>query len=173
MTSSDYLAGMQRDDDSVVTADLIAAYERGIEDLRTAVAGLTPEQIRARPIPGRWSTLEVVAHIADTEIFFTDRIERTIAMDRPLLMSVDERPYPERLKYELFDFAEQLDLFTALRRHLIRILRLQPPEAWQRVAVHSESGIVTLRQLVFQSVRHLRHHLPFIAEKRAALSAQS
>ena len=173
MNDSDYLAEMQRDDDSVVTADLIADYERGIEDLRTAVAGMTAEQVLCRPIPGKWSTLEVVAHIADTEIFFTDRIERTIAMDRPLLMSVDERAYPERLNYQAFDFSEQLDLFTALRRHLVRILRLQPPEAWLRVAVHSESGLVTLRQLVFQSVRHLRHHLPFIAEKRAAMSAQS
>jgi hypothetical protein len=139
MTSSDYLAGMQRDDVSVGSADLIADDERGIEDLRTAVAGLTPEQIRSRPIPGRWSTLEVVAHIADTEIFFTDRIERTIAMDRPLLMSVDERAYPERLNYQSFDFSEQLDLFAALRRHLVRILRLQSPEAWQRVGVHSEA----------------------------------
>jgi hypothetical protein len=98
MTDSDYLAGMQRDDASVSADDLLAVYELGIEDLRTAVAGLTPEQIRARPIPGKWSTLEVVAHIADTEIFFTDRIERTLVMDRPLLLSVDERPYPERLK---------------------------------------------------------------------------
>lgn len=39
------------------------------------------------------------------------------------------------------------------------------------VVVHSTSGLVTLRQLVLQAVRHLRHHLPFIAEKRAALGA--
>jgi len=44
-----------------------------------------------------------------------------------------------------------------------------PPEAWSRTTVHSQSGLVTLRQLVWQAVRHLRHHLPFLAEKRAAL----
>jgi len=169
MTNSDYMTGMQRDDASVGTADLIAAYERGIEDLRTAVAGMTPEQIRSQPIPCKWSTLEVVAHLADTEIYFTDRIERTIALERPLLIGVDERPYPERLNYQGFDLAEQLNLFTALRRHGTRILRSQPPEVWLRVGVHSETGLVTLRQLVFQAVRHVQHHLPFIAEKRAAL----
>jgi hypothetical protein len=84
-------------------------------------------------------------------------------------MGVDERVYPERLNYQAFDLGEQLALFAALRRHVSRILRLQPPEAWQRTAVHSETGLVTLRQLVSQAVRHLRHHLPFIAEKRAAL----
>jgi hypothetical protein len=168
---SDYLTMMQRDDDSLDDAGLVAAYERGIDDLRTAVAGMTAEQVLARPISGKWSTQECVSHVADTEIFFTDRIERTLAADRPLLLSVDERPYPGRLNYQAFDLAEQLALFTALRKHAGRILRLQPPAAWRRTAVHSEAGIVTVRQLVFQAVRHLRHHLPFIAEKRAALGA--
>jgi hypothetical protein len=166
---ADYMAATQRDDESVGTADLIAAYERGTADLRTAVAGMTAEQVLSRPIPGKWSTLEVVAHLADTEIYYTDRIERTLALEWPLLLGVDERAYPGRLNYQAFDLAEQLDLFTALRRHGTRILRLQPPEAWLRVAVHSETGLVTLRQLVLQAVRHVRHHLPFLAEKRAAL----
>jgi hypothetical protein len=162
---------MQRDDDSLRSADLIAAYERGIDDLRSAVTGMRKEQVLARPVPGRWSTQECVSHLADTEIFFTDRIVRTIAMDRPLLMSADEKLYIERLDYQSFDLDEQLALFTALRRHAARILRAQPPEAWTRTAIHSQSGLLTLRQLVLQAVRHLRHHLSFIAEKRAALGA--
>ena len=173
MPISDYMTMMQRDDDSLSHDELIAAYERGIEDLREAVAGMTPDQVLARPVPGKWSTQECVSHLADTEIFFTDRIVRTIALDHPLLMSADERFYIERLDYQSFDLAEELALFAGLRRHAVRILRRQPPEAWQRTAIHSGSGLVTLRQLVWQSVRHLAHHLPFIAEKRAALEAAS
>jgi uncharacterized damage-inducible protein DinB len=165
----EYMRKTQEDDDSLGIAELIANYEQGIADLRTAVASMNPEEILARPIAGKWSTQEVVSHLADTEIYYTDRIERTIALERPLLIGVDERPYPERLNYQSFDMTEQLDLFTSLRRHAIRILRMQPAEAWRRTAVHSETGLVTLRQLVFQAVRHVRHHLPFIAEKRAAL----
>jgi hypothetical protein len=171
MNDSEYMTKMQEDDASIGNAALIAAYEQGIEDLRAAVRDMTPQQILSRPIPGKWSTQEVVSHLADTEVYFTDRIERTIALDRPLLMGVDERPYPERLDYQAFDLGEQLALFAALRRHAARILRMQPPETWRRTAVHSETGLVTLRQLVFQAVRHLRHHLPFIAEKREALGA--
>jgi hypothetical protein len=171
MPNADYMARMQGDDGTLGSAELIAAYERGIDDLRSAVAGMTPEQALARPVPGRWSTVECVGHLADTEVFFTDRIVRTVAMDRPLLMSADEKQYTERLDYQGFDLDEQLALFTALRRHAVRILRAQPPEAWLRTAVHSGSGLLTLRQLVLQAVRHLRHHLPFIAEKRAALGA--
>ena len=171
MQPSEYMATMQRDDDSLGPAELVADYEQGIEDLRAAVAGMTREQVLARHVPGKWSTIECVGHRADTEVFFTDRIVRTIAVDRPLLMSADERLYIERLDYQGFDLQEQLALFTALRRHAARILRAQRPEAWSRTAVHSQSGLLTLRQLVLQAVRHLRHHLPFIAEKRAALGA--
>src|SRR5262249_54309996 len=69
---ADYVAATQRDDESVTSTDLIAAYQQGIDDLRAAVAGMTAEQVLARPIPGKWSTLEVVAHLADTEIYYTD-----------------------------------------------------------------------------------------------------
>ena len=171
MQKSDYMAMMQRDDETLGSAELIAAYEQGIDDLRAAVAGMTKEQVLARPVPGKWSTQECVGHLADTEIFFTDRIVRTIALDRPLLMSADHKLYIERLDYQGFDLEEQLALFTALRRHAARILKAQPPEVWHRTAVHSQSGLLTLRQLVLQTIRHLRHHLPFIAEKRTALGA--
>lgn len=167
--NAEYMAKMQGDDNSLSAADLIAAYEQGISELRAAVAGMTKEQVLARPIAGKWSTVECVGHLADTEIFFTDRIVRTIALDRPLLMSADEKLYIARLDYQAFDLEEQLDLFTALRRHAVRILRMQPADAWNRTAVHSHSGLVTLRQVVLQAVRHLRHHLPFLAEKRTAL----
>lgn len=169
MPISDYMKMMQEDDPSLGSVELIAAYEQGIDDLRNAVEGMTPEQVLARPVPGKWSTQECVSHLADTEIFFTDRIVRTVALDHPLLLSCDERFYIERLDYQGFDLTEQLMLFTALRRHAARILRAQPAEAWERTAVHSGTGLITLRQLVLQTVRHLRHHLPFIAEKRAAM----
>ena len=78
MQPSEYMAMMQRDDDTLGSAELVALYERGIDDLRAAVAGMTPEQVLARPVPGKWSTIECVGHLADTEVFFTDRIVPTV-----------------------------------------------------------------------------------------------
>lgn len=164
-----YMERMQHDDLTLNGAELIAAYERGIDDLNDVVAGLSTEQARARPIMGKWSVIECVGHLADSEVFFADRIVRTIALDRPLLMSADETLYIARLNYQEFDLSEQLTLFAALRRHVARILRAQPDDAWSRTAVHSQSGLVTLRQLVQQPTRHLLHHLAFLGEKRAAL----
>ena len=93
----------QRDDNTLTAADLISAYEKGVEELRLAVAGMTVEQLRSRPVAGKWSTLEVVCHIADCEQFFADRMKRTVAMDRPLLLGADGFRYPEPLRYQEHD----------------------------------------------------------------------
>ena len=164
------IADAQRDDDALTTTDLISAYEKGVEELRLAVAGMTVEQLRSRPVAGKWSTLEVVCHVADCEQFFADRMKRTVAMDRPMLLGADGFRYPEPLCYQEHDLNEELDLVDVTRRQLARTLRLVAPDAWHHSAVHSETGLVTLRQLLLHAINHLHHHLRFVAEKRAAMS---
>ena len=44
-----------------------------------------------------------------------------------------------------------------------------PDEAWQRVGVHSEVGLVTVRQLLLHAIRHLESHAAAIDDKRAAM----
>ena len=163
-------ADAQRDDDARTTADLISAYEKGVEELRLAVAGITVEQLRSRPVAGKWSTLEVVCHIADCEQFFADRMKRTLAMARPLLIGADGFRYPEPLHYQEHDLEQELDLVGATRRQTAHTLRLVAPDAWQRPAVHSETALVTLRQLLLHAINHLSHHLRFVAEKREAMT---
>ena len=160
----------QRDDNTLTVADLISAYEKGVEELRVAVAGLNGEQLRSRPVAGKWSTLEVVCHIADCEQFFADRMKRTVAMERPLLLGADGFRYPEPLRYQEHDLEQELDLVAVTRSQMARTLRLVAPDAWQRTAAHSETGLVTLRQLLLHAINHVRHHLRFVAEKRAAMT---
>ena len=170
MQQENAIADAQRDDHSVTVADLISSYEKGIDELRVAVAGLTDDQLRSRPVPGKWSTLEVVCHTADCEQFFADRMKRTVAMERPLLLGADGFRYPEPLRYQEHDLEEELDLVAVTRRQLARTLRLVAPDVWQRAAVHSETGLVTPRQLLLHAINHLRHHLRFVAEKQAAMT---
>ncbi len=46
-------------------AQLIDEYAAGPQSLRDAIAGMTPEQIDAAPVPSKWSTRQVVCHLAD------------------------------------------------------------------------------------------------------------
>jgi hypothetical protein len=97
-------------------------------------------------------------------------MKRTVAMDRPLLLGADGFRYPEPLRYQEHDLEQELDLVAVTRRQMARTLRLLATDAWQRTAIHNETGLVTLRQLLLHAINHLRHHLRFVVEKRAAMT---
>lgn len=148
---------------------MIDDYLAGPNMLRAAIAGLTHEQLLARPVPGKWSTLEVVCHLADFEPILADRVKRVIALDNPTLVGADENRFAQALAYHDRDLDEELALIERTRSQLARILRRQPDSILQRVGTHSERGPLTLEQLLRTATKHIPHHIPFLAEKRAAL----
>lgn len=148
---------------------LIDAYLTGAQGLRQAVAGMSREQLTARPVAGKWSTLEVVCHLADFDPILADRMKRVIAEERPTLLGADENRFAAALAYHARDLDEELAIIDRTRSQLARILRTLPDEALTRVGVHNERGPLTLEQLLTTATNHLPHHVKFIAEKRRAL----
>ena len=153
--------------------ELADAYETGADDLRTAVAGMTREQLLARPVPGKWSTLEVICHLTDFEPIYADRMKRVIALDRPQLLAADENRFAESLAYQDRDLEEELTVIDVTRRQMARILRRLPEDVARRVGDHNERGPLTLAELISGASSHVRHHLRFIQEKRRALGVDS
>ena len=147
----------------------IEEYVLGPQLLRKAVAGMTPPQLAARPIPGKWSTHEVVCHVADFEIIYADRIKRVIAEDEPTIFGASPDQFTGRLAYDRRDLEEELLLIELTRRHVGRILMAMRPEDFQRRGIHSESGPMTLGTLVERITGHIPLHVRTIAEKRKAM----
>src|SRR5262245_29477204 len=137
--------------------------------LRDAVNGMNREQVIARPVAGKWSTLEVVCHLSDFEIVYADRIKRIIAEERPTLPDGDEKLFAARLSYHSRELEEELAVFGSIRSSTARILRTVKVEDFGRVGVHSAAGPLTLLQFVERATEHVRHHVKFIEEKRKAL----
>jgi uncharacterized damage-inducible protein DinB len=150
----------------------IDAYLDGVARLRRVVGDLTPEQLRARPIQGKWSALEVVCHLVDSEQAWCHRMKRAIAEDRPLLIGYDESRFTAALDYHQSDLNEELALLEGTRRQMARILRGLPEAAWSRVAVHSERGLMTLAEMLQAEVEHIPHHITHLIEKRRVLGLQ-
>jgi len=151
-------------------SELAEQYLAGAAVLRQAVNGMTREQLVARPVAGKWSSLEVVCHIADFEPIFADRAKRIIALgDTPLLLAADENLYAKAFIYHDRDIEEQLAVVEATRRDLARIVRSLKPDQLQLTGCHNKKGIVTLEQVIKTATGHIAHHAPFIAEKRRAL----
>lgn len=159
----------QMDDGSATTDKLIERYLRGATLLRDAIAGMTPEQLAARPIAGKMSTTEVVCHVVDADQFMADRMKRTVATERPLLIGVDGITYLKALRYAQRDLDLDLRLLEVTREQMAADLWRLDAASWERDAVHSEIGLVTLRGLLLHTIRHLERHILAIEEKRTAL----
>jgi hypothetical protein len=151
--------------------ELAEQYLAGAAQLRTAVSGMTREQLVARPVAGRWSTLEVVCHIADFEPILVERMKRILALsaDVPLLLAADENQFVKELKYHERDVEEELAVVEATRRQMARIIRGLAPAQLQLTGNHNKKGLQTLEKVIQMATGHVPHHLPYIAEKRKAL----
>jgi hypothetical protein len=148
---------------------LIDQYSAGPALVRQAVAGMTRQQALARPIAGKWSSLEVVCHLADFEIVYVDRLAAVIAEDGPTLPGRDEQKFAARLAYHERDLEEQLRVIEGLRGHMTRVLRTLKDADLARVGNHTEAGPLSLEQLLGRATGHVQHHVKFIHEKRAAM----
>src|SRR5256885_15874230 len=104
-------------------APTIDSYLAGVDTLRQAVAGMTREQLVARPVPGKWSTLEVVCHLADFDPILADRMKRVLAEDRPPLLGADEKRFAAALAYHARDLEEELAVIAGPRSQMAPILR--------------------------------------------------
>jgi len=148
---------------------LLLDYRQGPALLREAVAGMDAESLRARPIAGKMSSLEVLCHIVDSDQFMCDRIKRTIATNEPVLMGIESADYPVPLRYHDRDPELDLRLLEVQRAQLAADLDRLPAEAWARTAIHSENGAQTLLEIFDHAVDHLESHVVAIAEKRRVL----
>jgi DinB superfamily len=151
-------------------ASLIDEFAAGPQVLRDAVKGMTREQVLARPVPGKWSTLEVVAHLSDFEIVYADRIKRIIAEDRPTLPDGDENKFAAKLAYQNRELDEELQVVGGIRAQVVRILRTLNDDDFSRIGNHATAGPLSLLQFVERIVNHVKHHVKFIEEKRKALT---
>lgn len=148
---------------------LISRYEQGPKLLREAVSGLSPSLLNRPAAPGQWSILQNVCHIADFELVYADRLKRVIAENEPTLFGGDPDVFAERLAYSHRDLDEELDVISAVRRQVVRILMTLKPADFDRVGHHSADGPLSLKRLLERIAGHIPHHVRFIEQKKVSL----
>lgn len=116
-----------------VLAELPAELERLTNDL-------TAEELRAPEAPEKWSVVEVVCHLADSELVWAYRLRMVVAHDRPRLEGYDQDLWSSRLSYRDQGLERPLARILLLRNENLALLRSLAPEDWQRVSVHDERG---------------------------------
>ncbi len=165
--------GTRSENEAMDINELIDEYAAGPLRVRDAIAGMTPEQLDAAPVPGKWSTRQVVCHLADFEPVYADRMKHVIAEEQPAFAGGFHQQFADHLAYAQRDIEEELRVIEAVRAQMARILRALSPEAFERTGIHSVDGAMTLRTLLERITNHIPNHAQFIEEKRRAMESDS
>jgi hypothetical protein len=136
--------------------------------LRQAVAGLGRAALTRPEAPGKWSILQVVRHLADTEIVYGYRLRLILAEDEPAIPGYDQDLWAGRLGYPEEDPEASLDELETARRGTLRLLRRLDEAQWRRAGLHAERGRETVRDVFRLLAAHDLIHLRQIERIRAA-----
>lgn len=135
-------------------------------NLRSAVAGLTPQQLDTPYREGGWTVRQLVHHLADSHMNAVIRVRLALTEDWPTV-----KPYNEKLWAELDDaktapLDSSLGLLDGLHTRWSTLLRSLRQEQWQRGFTHPENGRQSIAEATALYDWHCRHHLAHITELR-------
>ena len=148
---------------------LIAQYQAGYGEVIKALEGATEAELDRRPAPEKWSSREIVHHLADSEMTSAIRLRRLIAEDQPLIQGYDEAEYARRLHYDR-PIEASLAAFGAARACTVPFLERLTAAEWDRVGTHSESGAYSVDKWLQIYAIHAHNHADQIRRARASVS---
>ena len=140
-----------------------------IDKVRDLVHGLSDEQLRFREARGKWSILEVVQHLADTEVVYRYRMRMSVAQPGSPIPNYDQDQWATGLRYNegsLEDVLRELELFRAA--NLAWVASLSEDEL-DRAGIHEERGRESVRRIVELLAAHDIVHCRQIERGKAAL----
>jgi DinB family protein len=135
------------------------------------VTGLDDTQLRRPEKPGKWCVIEVVQHLADTEIVYGYRVRKTLAAPGTTIAGYDQDAWARTLRYGTVDLEIALQQLRALRTANLRLLGSLSPAEWERAGMHSERGLESVRQVSRLVAGHDFVHLNQIARIKTAIGA--
>ena len=147
----------------------IDAYRAGREPLpllRTgpakiarSVRGLSKAQLRKRPAPNKWSVVEILGHLLDTEFVYGYRWRLTVGQPKSPIPGYDQQRWSQELVYRNADAKALVSGIQTLRRHNLDFVTRIPRSRWKRYGMHSERGPESLRRSMELIAGHDLNHL--------------
>ncbi|HUP45404.1 MAG TPA: bacillithiol transferase BstA [Thermoanaerobaculia bacterium] len=130
--------------------------------MRSAVSGLTPEQLDTPYRPGGWTLRQVVHHVPDSHLNGYVRFKWALTEDEPAIKAYEEQLWAELADSRVVPVQTSLGLLEQLHARWTALLRSLTPGQWGRRYAHPVNGATELRQSIANYAWHGRHHLAHI-----------
>src|SRR5216684_6303135 len=138
--------------------DPLSIQRRTPEELERLIKGASASSLRKRPAPGKWSIVEILAHLADTEIVASWRIRAILGAPGTPLQAFDQDTWVSAGHYERRDPRRSLELFRVLREVNVELFQTLTPEQWKHHGMHAERGVETVEHLLRLFAGHDLNH---------------
>lgn len=141
------------------------AYLNSLENtpktLVNIVDQVKPDKYTDHTEPDRFNLVEMVAHLADFDDIFLDRLRFAHETPGGTVMSFDPDSRATEKHYGSRDIHHELDVFENRRRDLVNFLDGLGPEDWRKTFVHPDLGEVSIDEyaniILAHDLSHLSH----------------
>jgi hypothetical protein len=149
-------------------AVLIKQYKDGYRQVADAMGGISDEELDFQRAPGKWSTRQIVHHLADSETTSGIRLRKMLVEFNPYIQSYDQDEFAKKLQYSKRPIEPALKALDAAIETTGQILDLMTEEDWKRSGEHSEIGPYPMEKWLETYAAHTRKHADQIRQNRAA-----
>lgn len=119
--------------------------------------------LRRQPAAGEWAAVEVVAHLADTEMHAVERARRMAAEEEPTLAPFEPEGLAAERRYLELDVRDELRRLQELRSQHLALLENLDETGWSRTGIHGEHGRMTIERYETHVAAEEVDHLAQIA----------
>jgi uncharacterized damage-inducible protein DinB len=127
--------------------------------LAVTLSGVSAETLNAKPIPGKWSAHENLAHLARYHQIFLQRIDKMLTEQSPEFPRYRAEDDPEWPAWTSLPTSQLLVRISSMRAKLMARLRSLSEEDFERTGVHPKFGEMSLSLWLEFFLVHEAHHL--------------
>lgn len=147
-------------------ARCIEEIARTPDRLRSAVNGLSSEQLDTPYREGGWTVRQVVHHIPDSHLNAYVRFKLALTEDQPTIKTYDEARWAAMPDSKTTPPEVSLSLLESLHRRWVKVLESMSAQDFERQFNHPEHGVMTLDKLLALYSWHGPHHVAHITSLR-------
>jgi hypothetical protein len=163
-SNAEHLPYFSRYIDLVPEGDINTILEAQFAPLEAKLLALTPVQTQHRYAPEKWSVLEVIGHLSDTERVFTFRALHIARGDPSPLPGFDQDTWMQHIDFATRDLKTLLLEWRAVRMAAISLFSSLNSAAWTRIGTASDHAM-TPRACAYIIAGHLMYHQTLLCEK--------
>ena len=146
-------------------ADWLRVLQAAPTRLRSAVAGLSDQQLDTPYRPDGWTVRQVVHHVADSHMNSFIRFRLALTEDEPIVKTYDEAKWA-LLKDAALPVEVSLQVIEGIHHRMVVMLRALDPADFDRKFRHPQLGLMDLSTNLALYAWHSRHHVAHITGLR-------